>query len=50
VHGTHRGPDFLFTIPLKRVRREPSSLYTFPALAGLSSGLPPPHALRFPRL
>jgi hypothetical protein len=35
-----RGLDYPFTIPRKRFRRCPSSLYTFPKTSGLGSGLP----------
>ena len=40
----------LCRIALRRRRPEPSSLYTFPVKPGLSSGLPPPCVLRFPRI
>ena len=35
-----RGLDYPFTIPRKRFRCCPSSLYTFPKTSGLGSGLP----------
>lgn len=35
-----RGLDYPFTIPRERFRCCPSSLYTFPEISGLGSGLP----------
>ncbi len=35
-----RGLDYPFTIPRERFRCCPSSLYTFPKISGLGSGLP----------
>ncbi len=43
-----RGLDYPFTVSLAGFRWAPSSLYAFPALAGLGSGSPSPEAEGFP--